>query len=338
MALLLCGCASERNVRGQLTDPATGGAPELPNPVQVDTLLQASPPVVDVQWVIDNSCSMSCIVGCHGTVADNVTGNFHRFVRHFEDSGIDYHIGVLTTDMAAGTEQGMLQPGLDGARWIDSETFDPVGSFTRMASRGTSGSGHEQGLDAVHAAHEVHGDALNAGFHRSGSALHTIVLSDEDDRSTSSVPEFAQWYAQLRSPELRSFNAIICDQSTGEVCQTHAIGHRYRQVVHEVGGQVFHILDGRWDQLLDALGAEWAGVSTEYFLSQLPVLPTLTVEVTDGQTGETQQLLPVPPFGVEAGYVYVEERNSVQLVHLVPSPRSVVRLSYEPRSAAVSEN
>ena len=337
LALPLVGC-SETGITGEGFPEAPSQNPvPLENPIQTDTIMQVSPPVVDVAWVIDNSCSMSCIVSCHsGTITDNVTKNFPVFMSHFDESGIDYHIGVITTDLDHPGHDGKLQSGL-GHLWIDPTVNNDVLAFTAMATQGTSGAGTEQGLGSVYKSHEVHGDTHNTGFYRDGSSLHTIVLSNELDQTPATliaVDEFVDWYGTIRTPDRRTFNSLVCVNGRSEACPEQS-GRDYVRVTEMIGGISWDIENEDWTSLLDSLGAQAAGLTSEYFLTQVPVLDTLVVGVKDGETGNYQEFEPTE-FGAGTttpGYVYTLERNSILFLNYQPTAGSTIELIYEPASS-----
>ncbi len=95
---------------------------------------QTVPPKVDVMWIIDNSCSMSCIVGCHGAVSDKVTENFPLFMDYFLGSGLDYHIGVVTADLDNPADNGRLEYGF-GEKYISQTPMTPTAPSSRWPPR-----------------------------------------------------------------------------------------------------------------------------------------------------------------------------------------------------------
>ena len=86
-------------------------------PFQTDVIVQVSIPVVDVLFVIDDSCSMEDEQGA-------LTANFPRFMDYFVGSGLDYHVGVVSTDLDSALG-GKLRIGSDGSSYIDTSSLDP---------------------------------------------------------------------------------------------------------------------------------------------------------------------------------------------------------------------
>src|SRR5688500_13834828 len=96
--MLFLGCESESGIGGNLLPELVANPRELADPIKTDRIVQTTTPSVDVLWAIDTSCSMSCVVGCHGLISDLVVENFPKFTDYFVGSGLDYHIGVITMD------------------------------------------------------------------------------------------------------------------------------------------------------------------------------------------------------------------------------------------------
>ncbi len=328
---LLGGCSEYEVLAGN--EPA--GAPNPPglaSEVQVDRVVQTTVASVDVLWVIDTSCSMS-------QEQVQLAANFEEFMVWFLDSGLDYHIGVVTTNMDASaiTMAGRLQAGGDAGQYlfIDTETPDPVAVFEDMAVLGTDSHYDERGRDAVFAAlDEVtgHRDGFNAGFYREEASLAVVVISDEDDYSTMTVNEFGAWFRSLKpDPEMLSFSAIVGDEvGTWGTCATAAEpGRDYLALTREFNGVEWSICDDDWAPALDQLGMQASGLRREFYLTQLPVVESLRVWVE--AEGEV-----VATLTQDVDYTYDRARNSVRLLDLVPESLQEVYLEYEVLATAQS--
>ncbi len=309
------------------------GRPRPPlDPVRVDTIVQTAPAAVDVLFVVDNSCSM-------GTEQEDLTINFSAFFQYLQGSGIDYHIGVTSTDMDGGAgsfglngSQGRLRE-VSGVRWIDPSTPNSESVFSAMVVMGTNGSAFERGTDAVYAALEEQRNTANAGFYRDEAALHAVIVSDEaNTRGPDSIPlaELVEWFDGLkpRASE-RSFSALV-NQSGGE----------YRTVSNQLGGISWDLSSGRWSVVLDQLGQLTSGRRAEFFLSGLPVEDTLMVEVF--VPGEAPLQVVPAEFDkkgtlITAGpaFDFHPARNAVQIINYLPEPLATVRVTYDDRRLLV---
>jgi hypothetical protein len=329
LGVVLGACKSDQGIGIQVPPVYEVNPPPLEDPVNTDVIVQVTTPMVDVLWVMDNSGSMSCVTGCHGSLTEKVTENFPKFMDYFVGSGLDYHIGVITTDLDDPNESGRLEYGL-GYKYIDLLTSDPVSVFFEMATVGTEGSGQERGLGTTFNAIDVLGDTYNAGFYRDEATLHTTVLSNEDDFTPPSVisqSEFVDWYDDLKDEtDERTFNSLVCVNTGSEECPDQ--GTQYIRTTEEVGGIVWDITGDDWAGLLDQLGAQAAGLKREYFLSQLPVPSTIEVEVEQVNGALIE-------FAETVDWTYDGNRNSITFLEYVPESLSKVMITYTVASSVV---
>ena len=73
---------------------------------------------VDVLWVVDNSGSMSSVV-------ETLGDKFESFLESFSALGIDYQIGVTSTDMDDPTHQGRLLGRTPSSRQMMQTLWPP---------------------------------------------------------------------------------------------------------------------------------------------------------------------------------------------------------------------
>src|SRR5690349_10507523 len=98
-ALLLASCGSEQDLRDHLPAWPSSKAPDLGSSEWTDDILQVTVPQVDVLFTVDDSSSMEDEQG-------KLVDNFPRFADYFLGSGVDYHIGVTSTDLVSPLQQG----------------------------------------------------------------------------------------------------------------------------------------------------------------------------------------------------------------------------------------
>lgn len=298
-----------------------------PSPIeptdQIDRLVQVEVPEVDVLWVVDNSGSM-------GGEQDQLAANFPVFMNYFLNSGLDYHIGLTTTDMSNGGERGILMPAA-GYRWIDNDTVSASSVFAEMTgSIGVTGSADEMGRDATFSALEIQAQPYmpNEGFLREEASLHVVVISDENDYSEAiGLGEFVDWMNNLKpTDDMVTFSSIV---SPGGGCDWEE-GTDYIAVTNAVGGEFESICTEDWEPMLNRLGLQASGLKREYFLSQLPVPGTIEVWVEEVSDAGTVHL----PFEEETDWLYNPSRNSIEFLEYVPNALSEVYVHYEVLAAA----
>ncbi len=329
-SVTLGACGGETSIREQLPPNPDGEPAPLESSQHTDVIVQTVTPTVDILYMIDNSCSM-------GDDQEFLSDNAPVFMRWFVGSGLDYHIGVVSSDMVDPAHKGRLQGSQRGSLWIEAEDNNQIPRFAQMAVLGNRGASPEKGIDGIYASKETHGDEYNAGFFRDTSALHTIAVSDEDDfSSTISMGEFIQWYDGLkRSADERSFSAIE-NANAG----ASGRGQKYSTVTRSIGGVVWNIRDGDWSPALDLLGLQTTGRKTEYFLSRAPVEATIEVELHERLGEDSFNVIDKPRASydddgqyIEGDWYYTPGRNSISFIDFVPPDLAQVHITYTLASA-----
>lgn len=292
---------------------------EVADTTQTDRLVQTTIPSVDVLFVVDNSCSMDAEQVLLGS-------NFPSFLEWFQGSGLDYHIGVVSTDMVDPLMAGRLRD-VGGRRWVQDDSPSPESLFADMVQMGTSGHWEEKGRAAAYTAIELLKDSDNQGFVRDDAGMHITVVSDENDDSGASPvsrDEFVEYLLNLRWSRQRvSFSSIV--GPTSGCPEIGSPGTEYIDVTHRVGGVVWPICSEDWSDMLDQLGFLAVGLTREFYLSRRPVVDSLALQVEDGGTVLTNFVM-----GVD--WHYDEVRNSVVFEEYVPNPLATVVVTYEVRA------
>jgi len=322
-ALLIGGCveydiASPADIHG-LNNPR-----ELVIPVNNDAIVQVTIPQADILFIVDDSSSME-------PEQTQLAESFPKFLDYFLGSGLDYHIGVISTDYP--TDRGKLESGL-GELWITDETENPQGVFQDMAEMGGWGDSYESGIGTSYAALELQKEQYNTGYYREDASLHVIVMSDENDwtqqHGVITNEEYISWITTLKpSPDMVSFNSIVnqvgcCGGNNSPFSES--AGTRYLEVTTATNGINWDVKSNNWDQVLEQLGMQAAGLSREFFLTQLPVPETISVFVEEDGV-EFQ-------FAEGDDWNYSASRNSVTFTEYIPTPLSRVKIQYEVLSTA----
>lgn len=320
LALAIVACGIENDLGIEPPGYGVSNPPLIESPTKTDNIVQVTTPKVDVLWTIDNSCSMS-------EEQDALSENFPSFINYFIGSGLDFHVGVVSTDIDDPNQDGKLRT-VAGVKYLDPETPSPTSVFTAMATMGTSGSGSEKGLGATYNALEIHRDTFNNGFYREDASMHTVVISDERDQTPGNLitqAEFVDWYDSLKDEaDERSFSCIIT--MTGPNA-----GTAYKSTALTIGGIVWDITSPDWNDVLDQLGIQAAGLKREYFLSERPVVDSVVVRVLTPE-GAEQAFDPavLDSYGnlVDGDWLYDQSRNSITFVEFIPEALSTVQITY----------
>lgn len=146
-------------------------------------------PVVDLLFIVDNSGSMS-------THQRNLAANVDIFLNAFSKMSVDYHIGVISTDM--DKSQGELIEacvGYDmwgdcnktsGYKYITNTTPNALKYLKDMILIGTDGSATEAVFDPMAKALSVDflkPGGINQGFLRDNAYFAVIFITDAEDQS-----------------------------------------------------------------------------------------------------------------------------------------------------------
>lgn len=152
------------------------------------------PKQIDVLWVIDNSGSMK-------TSQDNLAANFQSFIARFNQYNYDFHMAVTTTEawekqFNSASTKARIKDGAviqktptwieshSGVFVMDKNTPDLSTVFSINAKQGTLGNGDERAFSSFK---ETLLDSANSSFRRSEAFLAVIIVSDEEDFSSSKL-------------------------------------------------------------------------------------------------------------------------------------------------------
>ena len=229
-------------------------------PSVTDIFQQVEVISADILFTIDNSCSMS-------DQQSEISTNASLFMTALDATGIDYQVGVITTDSPA-----LFAPIITNA------SADPVADFGTAVMVGTAGDADEQGL-------QMSRDATGAGgilgFIRESSLLAIVVVSDEEDQSTGTTTEYANHFESLKlDPDHVSFHSVVAitDPSVLGTCGVSA-GLRYMDVSLLTDGLVFDACTGTWGSFLEAIVLDATAPVNRFNLTDEPVEETISVMV-----------------------------------------------------------
>lgn len=303
----LAGCANQTNIGANQHHPYKGN-PQTVDPEQVtDSFLQPPPTQADVLFVISNWWSMEQAYA-------QLIKDFSDMLQVFIGSGMDYHIGIVSTDTEHATEQGKLKE-VGGWRWVEQATPDPINTFATMATMDATGcAGPRKPRDGSYMALVTHAhDQWNQGFRRDDASLHTIFVSDDKDLSSMlSFDEYLDWYEHFTdTPDIDTLSTIVDFSKDGQNLL----------LTKDIGGTSQDIKVLPWANVLQNIGLRAQGLKSVFTLSHEPVEDTIEVNVT---TPEGNRL----SFNPESGATYQLEANTVTLTDFAPAEGSIIEIHY----------
>jgi len=205
------------------------------------------PAALDLLFVVDNSCNME-------EPQEQLIGHFDGLADRMLADGIDFHVGVVSTDMEDPDHSGKLR-SFDYDRWIDANAPDPGALFTFMADLGVHGWHEEAGREASFVALQFERDLYNLGFYRPEAALGVVILSDEADYSTNvpiTLDDYVDWMDGLKTLDGWARVHTIVGPPGG--CGLFAeAGDGYFELSQATDGLMVNICAPDWSAELDAM-------------------------------------------------------------------------------------
>ncbi len=299
--------------------------------LETDEFDQAPSNMVDILWVIDDSTSMKEEQAAVVAAAEDFIG-----VLEVED--MDFHLGVITTDMDSTNQMaGRLlgnPPYLTSECRTDGDASDCTydEQFKTNVVQGTGGSDQEKGLEAALAAVSVPlSETFNAGFMRPGAMLMVIFLTDENDCSDggrfgatstgedcytqydalTSVPDLVRGYkdAKLGTDDEVVMSGIIGPEASVG-CTTAVPGKRYQQAIQLLSGVEANICLSDYSPVMQSLGLVATGILDTFQLDYAADASeegemTVTVTGPDGTETEVEQ-------DDSVGWSYLEDYAQVR--------------------------
>ncbi|MES2642817.1 MAG: hypothetical protein V4850_25260 [Myxococcota bacterium] len=312
---------------------------EIHRASNTDEFEQAPSNLVDILWVIDNSKSM-------GAWQSSVARGAEDFTANLETTSMDFHLGVITTDVDrtnpyAGVLLGQ-PPVLTGA------TPQYASEFGARVMQGEDGDDQEKGLQAaVTALSPPLVDTINQGFLRDGAMLSVVILSDENDCSDNGalgatsegdacytrpaeltpVTDLVRQLVDLKGGDPVVISGIVGPEDTG-ACVSSVPGRRYHSAFALLGGVSANICETDYSVIMDALGEVATGILTVFQLTKAAVEETIEVTV---QLDEDAEPLDVAPLETGAdGWTYIEEYAQIEFHGAAIPPRgALIKVKYD---------
>lgn len=298
---------------------------------QIDNFEQLGKPKVDILFVIDHTGSM-------GQEQAALATNFQAFIQFAIAQGLDYQLGVTTTD--TNDEGGRLVHsagtnafgGAPSNKIVTQATLpSPEAVFAdNVAARNLTGGGaaDEAGFQAAYLA--LTSPVLfghNAGFLRQDAVLSIVFVSDEPEQSPQGADFYINFFLSIkgfRNTNLFSASAVVGDTPGG--CSgaggNATAAPRYLEAVNRTGGVFQSICTNDWSRALEDLSTTAFGFKSRFFLTNQPVISTIEVYVDE-------VLLPNVSAGGTVNWSYDFGTNAVNFSPVAtPEPGGLIRVEY----------
>lgn len=296
-----------------------------------DNGVEVFDPSVDILFVIDNSGSMQ-------PHQANLSNNVNRFIQSFvKKNGLDFHIGVVTTDMgnsgfgSTGACCGVLA---GNPHYVERSTPNFAVALSRNMVVGTDGSAQEESFGPVIAAlTEPNLSVANIGFYRPKAHLAIIFVTDAEDQSSGSVDGFLNFLVALKgdTAKVSVYGAIVPSTETNcDRDEPFTMPRRLEALLGKVsnaGNNILSLCSPDYGNRLASLGDDLLRrVGSLIYLNRRPV--SGTIRVTFGS-----QNIPADPL---VGFRYDSFRNAIilgeKIVWSNQPAGTKVQVSYEAAS------
>ena len=261
---------------------------------------------VDILFVVDNSGSMES----HQT---NLAKNVKLFTQAIlANQLLDYHIGVVTTDMDESSESGKLYGSL---KYITRTTPNGAAILEASLQPGTGGSSEEQEFAPVVAALTPPlATGFNKGFYRPDAYLAVIMITDEEEQSYISSKDFYKFLLGLKSGDATKVITYGVYLPTGDPKCEYGEQTKLEEFFKLASSKTFGLCDVDFGMKLADLGADLVHrVGTVFYLTR--PAQSDTIKVVFGS-----QVVPNDP---KLGWIYDPSRNALIFgddIDLKPEP------------------
>ncbi len=288
-----------------------------PQAVHTDTTRLPPNPLVDMLFVIDDSCSMA-------PKQNNLQTNFQALFSITQRSNTDFHFAVTTTDVDQGP-RGRLIGDRANPTVLTSATPNLSTLFRQKVMVGVAGSSYEHSLAAAAAAlSPALLQTTNAGFLRPDARLVVFFVTDANDQS---VGPWEPWAARLfavkgafrrdaltvhgiiglnRGGTAGHYNTPAPCPYDGPPDDFHPLStRRYSRLIEQTGGERADICLIDWAPVLSTLGSRSFQVQSTFPLTTLPDSSSSVEVLVDGRLVPALQ-------GNARVWTYLPESNTVR--------------------------
>lgn len=286
------------------------------------------PRKVDVVLVVDDSCSMFDKQVALGA-------NANAFLSYAISAGVDFNLGITTTDTAIS---GGFILGTTGTRVLRSTTPNLLQVFNQHVNVGTSGSGLEEMFrPALSAVTQPTLTSTNTGFLRADANLSVLAFTDATEQGTDTVASMVTQFLRVKGLKQRnrfsfSFVRPIATQPPTGCVYDSAQSNDQRQVemIRDTGGVSAEICDVLnptvWRPEATRVGQAVFGGRATWFLTAPPV-PASAAGLNVTLNGVTVPEV-ARPSGVR-NWSYDGSRNAVVFeANSLPAPGQTVGVDY----------
>lgn len=287
---------------------------------------------VDIIMMVDNSTSMSQHQKKLSTQISSMIGQLNSM-------GLDWHIGVTTSDMSASGTGGYLSGAgtASDPTYITPSTVNGVQLLINRVLAGENGSDYEKGIESVKSSI---GNILNPaannpdkGFWRDDAVLALIFLTDEDDIGATTVADFQKYMDQVKKPFPSGQKGWVANflgllqvdpTCTAGPFAYPAPGFKYMQLVDYTGGVKESICTASLDTAVQNVKVRILEFLKDFYIPRIPIVSTIKVY-------KNGVLMPASTID---GWEYLPANHSIRFHGSgVPTSSDKIKVDYQPLEA-----
>jgi len=201
---------------------------------------------------------------------ENLANNFDAFITNFADMGVDFKMGITTTD-TEGNNAGKPVPGsltkLTSAK-LNENRSQFLQDFSDLVKVGIRGSGREKGIQAS----ESFASLYASEHFREDAYFVVIYMSDEEDQSSNSPEQHLSGINNWKqnSGLIKTYSIVDTQSNPNWSGNGMQYGHaRYKKMSDLTGGFIADINNNFYTTLLN-IGDGIVQLTQSFPLSQVP--------------------------------------------------------------------
>ena len=318
----------------------------LPADLRIDVFPQSSRAQLDALFVVDNSRYMA-------VHQKRVADSFHRFVDYLALNQIDWHLGLVSSDLSAAPGR---YPGAGKLYFASTDANVAQAVGQAVVGLGSAGSAISAVLQQADLALRSPPD----GFLRPAAALFVVLVTDNDD--PWSVGEDLYYRRSFQEAKGAGNDGLVrlsvlagpppsgCTipdpQNPQNTFAAQPAPH-LKALAQQLGGGLQNLCDPDFDAVFDQLGATAAGLKHNFRLATAPDLSTLVVsvrapcdvkraalaacaQVSDECSEAEPALVCSPKQAAQDGWTYDGQTQSIVFTGAAVPPRgSLVEVQYK---------
>ncbi len=296
--------------------------------LNTDTFRQDSKPKADILLVVDNSCSMY-------DKQQALAQNFGSFIKYAVASQVDFQIGITTTDMDPGGENGRIVASSSAIKIFRPTTANLEQQFAQTINLGTNGSGTETCMEPALVALSaplITDPNANLGLLRPDAVLAVVCVTDAVDQAPQPPSFYLNQMMNIKGaqrPGAFTYNVVgpfsqptaTCDYDSTVDDGKHAF------MVAQTNGVKEEICTPDWAKALENIGKSAFGYRTNFYLTAHP-------DLSNGNIIDVQidgvSLPAVEPTRNAKVWEYDSTSNSINFQPLyVPQPGDTLTVTYQ---------